>query len=205
MPKYRITDGANYIAMDESGRFTTTTNPSDAMMWRYKNKAYNVLNKTLKRMFLSNFKEMDVEAVNDESTFDAESVPQIKVWIDRVRDINHIVFEARVRHTELDSEMSECDKIILDVEHNLEFGRFNACELCKRAKLIQDTMRKRRKIKNEMEIIETIIQYGVPEELNEKLDKAIEQMNSRTYRPRATKNNLESLIITNNKEGESQK
>ena len=90
------------------------------------------------------------------------------------------------RHTSLVDEQSRYDRQITDVEHYIEFnaGKLNAAEGYKAYKLLQEVLVRRRKVKDELQIMNMVIdRVSIPEDLDEK----ISEMESRKYEPREFK------------------
>lgn len=64
--------------------------------------------------------------------------------------------EAKVRRRELEVEQSECDMMLCDAMHFLENERCDAVAMVKAAKRIKEIRQKRRKVKIEMEKLQSI-------------------------------------------------
>lgn len=63
--------------------------------------------------------------------------------------------EAKVRYTELSAEQSRYDLMITDVVHLLENEKCDAVALVKAGKRIKEISQKRRKVKNELEKLQS--------------------------------------------------
>ena len=64
--------------------------------------------------------------------------------------------EVRIRRKELSQQQSEYDSMLMDAEHFLENEKCDAVVLVKAAKLIKDLRQKRRKVKVELEKLQSI-------------------------------------------------
>ena len=71
----------------------------------------------------------------------------------------------------LNHELSVADQKITDIYHYIEFHPLNACQGYKMAKLLQDTLKERREIKNELDILGQIYGFNLKSIANGKLKK----------------------------------
>lgn len=69
---------------------------------------------------------------------------------------NEFLREVRIRRKELSQQQSEYDLMLMDAEHFLENEKCDAVVLVKTAKLIKDLRQKRRKVKVELEKLQSI-------------------------------------------------
>lgn len=186
MPWYRITNGKNYIAKDSSGKYTVTTIGDKATAWSSKAKATNVLCHCFKAEFLQKYPNLKVVPITDGSTNDIANNPEIKTWIDKVEVLAEIMDEAEIHRIELSDKLRLYESIISDVEHKLEFETLNAAELCKCAKKIQDARRKRRVVKDEIQLLKFITDSEELRTFYSQLDEFLSKMNTRVYHPKVT-------------------
>lgn len=90
----------------------------------------------------------------------------------------------------LTKELSELDSLISDIKHAMEMENFSASRGYELAKMQQEALRKRRKVKNEMQTLHPLVQslsiYIDRENSRlEKKEKSIEkQKDGKLYRPR---------------------
>jgi len=77
----------------------------------------------------------------------------------------------------LSKKLSEADKRVADVYHQVEYTKFNACDGYKLAKKMQDALRIRRGIKNEMSVMHYIRTCGFPDVSH------IEKIATKTWKP----------------------
>lgn len=101
-------------------------------------------------------------------------------------------------HQELSKQLSYTDKIITDLQHEIELGRFDVVRGYKKLKQLQDTLIERRKIKNEHELIQPLIAYinsieTKINELHETITYREERIVDRKYRPRVLKDNNKQI------------
>lgn len=100
--------------------------------------------------------------------------------------LSDAVSKLNCRHVELVEELSKFDRQITDIEHYVEFnaGKLNACGGYKAYKLLQDVLVQRRKIKDELEIIQVVSdRIGCPEEVAT-IETRVRELEARTYKPR---------------------
>lgn len=145
---YVITDGhGSYIRKDEfSGKYVPVRNASFAERFEQRCKAANVLKNAIGKNIRSKYKVVDIEEetapvrptvreVNSKSNKDqvvktiasekpAES--QTKKWVSGAETLTEFVMDAEKRKEELVGLLSEVDKEISDINHYIEFGKFNA-------------------------------------------------------------------------------
>jgi len=103
------------------------------------------------------------------------------------------VIAIRKTSDELNKQLSHADKIICDLQHEIEFGKFDVCKGFKKFKQLQCALIERRNIKNEWELIQPLIAYvgniekNVDKIHNIIIDKEI-KFENRTYFPRVLNN-----------------
>ena len=90
-----------------------------------------------------------------------------------------------VRHQELAEQQSKFDGQVSDIVHYIEFntGKLNACDGYKAYKLLQDTLLERRKIKDELQIIQVVRDRMNAEDIAN-VEQKIKEIETRTYKPR---------------------
>lgn len=69
------------------------------------------------------------------------------------------VVTIRKTSDDLNKQLSQMDKLICDLEHEIEFGKFDVFRGYKKFKQLQDSLNNRRNIKNEWELIQPLISY----------------------------------------------
>ena len=91
------------------------------------------------------------------------------------------------RFDELCDKLSEVDKKIVDIEHYIEFGKFNCYQGWICFKILQNLLQQRRQYKNEMEVINKIRCCKIESKEVDILKASIEQIKFKKYTPRAFK------------------
>ena len=89
------------------------------------------------------------------------------------------------RKDELVAKLSEIDKEIVDIQHYIEFGKFNCYQGWMCFKMLQNTLRQRRKYKNEIAVLNLIKQCKFDKSSLEALSTTIADIQNKCYRPRA--------------------
>ena len=79
--------------------------------------------------------------------------------IEKIREIQSLMSDDYI--AKLSKKMSEADKNVSNVYHQIEYQNFNACEGYKLAKKMQIALRERRSVKNEMAVIQHIHHCGI--------------------------------------------
>lgn len=79
---------------------------------------------------------------------------------------------------------SEVDKEISDIMHFIEFYNFSASDGYKLCKALKDLRLRRRKIKNELELINIINMHSLNNVASGQTNKAIDNLDNKKYAPR---------------------
>lgn len=182
-----------YIRLDENGRFVSC---SEKLKGTFEySKACNIvkaLPKQLKKMGfyveaipdIPEPKQKVKPKVND--TYHYEPCENVTRWVGRIGQARDILQDAIDRDPELSKELSTVDKERSDILHEIEFSTsfdlYKAWKWCKRLWI---NARKRRDIKNEMDIVEDIIDSFDKDRLSRKgVQSNINKCKRRKYRYR---------------------
>lgn len=193
MSQYIITDGERFIYRNHSDRFVPTS--SEAMADIYsKKQAEGIYNNSLPKALKSIFhveKYDDPKGIRQVNQNDlvnnTEKVvvaDNIQMWLDKINDMNGLTTIAEKRKKILEDQLHELEDEILDIEHYIEFQNLNASQGYKISKELKICRVKRRTVKNEMAIIDIILEPQIKEIISNKVHQKIEELNSRTYKPR---------------------
>lgn len=186
MKKYIITDGTRFIHRNSSNKFVPTLRADLAVkMDKYKaDNVYRMLPKPLRKCFR-------VEKVcdsSDESDFcgnidvgDYETVENI---VSRLYTMNGLISDIDNRIGKLEENLSEIDMCIVDIEHYIENSNLNAADGYKAYRMLKDKRMVRRKIKNEMEILDLIRANPILDKVVEDINNKMDEINNRPYKPR---------------------
>lgn len=193
---YCIKNNKNvYIKLNDNGQPVTCVK-SIKGSFEY-SKAKNILNSLPKSLKRLNFK---IEAIPD-ITPKKEDIHEVKQekkcisnveyvvsdditrWVDQFGKCSDILNEAQTRKSELIEQLNNCDKEILDVLHIIEIEKskdlFSGWKLYKQIKVNRE---RRRKVKDELLIIENVLHEINPSCVQrEKIQKAIDGLLGRKY------------------------
>lgn len=196
MNGYVITDASKkvWVCKDKSS-YTLSTDPNRAHIFENKAAATAAFKSNLPKIVKSkvtDIKSVKLQVCDDEqpakmvdkqeATETAASKYIVSVLSDAVAKIN-------TKHATLSEELSKYDRQRTDVEHYIELnaGKLNAYEGYKAYKLLQDVLIKRRKVKDELQIVQVALdRIAAPDELAQ-IDTKIKELETRQYTPREFK------------------
>ena len=194
LAQYVITDGSRWIMRNRNGKYVPTS--CEALADTFSNKAANnlynnSLPKALKSIFYSqkidtppdNVKQITQSEVenNTEKVMVAENIQK---WIDKITDLNGLATDALHRKEELYEELSFVDMELSDINHYIEFCNLNAAQGWKAYKMIKERRIKRRSIKNEIQILNIILDKKISDTVTNEILESMSKMDKRTYEPR---------------------
>lgn len=183
-----------WVCKDTSNSYSLTTDRAKALIFDSKPAADTVFKSNLSKLIKS--KGVSVKSVTLQITgpntqpkqeapvvTDAPEFGSSKYIISILSDA---VAKLNCRHTSLVDEQSKYDRQITDVEHYIEFnaGKLNACDGYKAYKLLQDVLVERRKVKDELQMIQMVRDtMAFPEDIAS-IDSKVKKLESRKYEPR---------------------
>lgn len=194
MAQYIITDGTKYIMKGKRGNFTPTNCAAWAEIFS-KEKATNVLNnqisKNLRKGYHIELLEPDPPGIKSVTKTDLKQTEKVmetdvtQEWISRIRELNGLIQDAKIRKVELTQQLSDVDEQLCDIYHYIEFSKLNACQGYKAAKMIKDKRIARRRIKNELQVLSIILSSNISDEIEQEVVSRIKGMDNRVYNPRS--------------------
>lgn len=216
MIHYVLTDGhGSFIRYDTfSGKFVPVRNETLAEKWEQRNKAQNILKNGLNKQLRKKYhidtvddgigicvlaKEKTVSEVNASIVPDLhiEEVKQLiqedcnntqmEKWENGIKSMNEFVQDAETRREQLAKDMSDIDKEIIDIQHYIEFNDMNAYQGWLAYKMLQNRLKKRRKIKDELQVLTQLGDCKIDSSMLEDIKNAIEELGNRVYVPRKLK------------------
>lgn len=194
LAQYVITDGSRWIMINRNGKYVPTS--CEALADTFSNKAANnlynnSLPKALKSVFYiqkidtppDNVKQITQSEVenNTEKVMVAENIQK---WINKITDLNGLATDALHRKEELCEELSFVDRELSDINHYIEFCNLNAAQGWKAYKMIKERRIKRRSIKNEIQILNIILDKKISDTVTNEILESMSKMDKRTYEPR---------------------
>lgn len=81
-------------------------------------------------------------------------------------------------------ELSFVDRELSDINHYIEFCNLNAAQGWKAYKMIKERRIKRRSIKNEIQILNIILDKKISDTVTNEILESMSKMDKRTYEPR---------------------
>lgn len=194
LSQYVITDGTRFIYKNHSSKFVPTTSEAMADIFTRKQAEAiykNSLPKALKTIFYVKKYDASPKCVKQVSQNDlinnTEKVmvaDNIQIWIDKIDDMNGLVKDAKKRKEILEKQLRELEDEKLDIEHYIEFQNLNAAQGYKASRELKNCRVKRRSVKNELMVINIILDQKVKEMVSSEVYQRIKGLDKRTYSPR---------------------
>ena len=190
---YVLTDGnGNYIRNDEStGKYVPVRGEKYAKQFPTSQKALSILQNSVAKNIRSNY---NVAAIEDKDVFSIETVKdlvdqeiiddEILNWSQNVDSVLDMINRAKNRKDELTEKISTVDKEITDIQHYIELNRINAYQGWLSASMLQNRLRQRRKYKDELSILNAILNSGIDAVNMQGVKAAISNLSGRRYAPR---------------------
>lgn len=187
MDNYVIADKNKsvWVYKDKSNSYSLTTDKNRALIFDDEPAANAVFKNNLSKFLKS--KGVVVQKIANNVSVATTAPSQeftgskyiISVLSDAVAKLN-------CRHTTLVDELSKYDRQRSDIEHYIEFnsGKLNACDGYKAYKMLQDVLIERRKIKDELSMIQVVRdKMAFPEDIAN-INEKVQELESRRYVPR---------------------
>lgn len=213
MVVYALTDGhGSYIRHDTfSGKYVPVRNESLAEKWEQRAKAQNILKNALNKKDRKRFHIIDIDdgsildtpkpvvtvaEMNGTEKHDLHidkvkelSEPvvdksQLDKWTEGIANVTGFVQDAEERKEELAKLMSDIDKEITDIQHYIELNDLNAYQGFLSYKMLQRRLRIRRKIKNELAVLNQLGDCKMDSAMLIDVQNVIKEMDNRVYTPR---------------------
>lgn len=174
-----------YVCM-KNCHYTLTSDKNQAIVFSDQFSAERLLkhsiSKKIKKIGVA-VKRLDAEDTDLEDYDENENIESVE---NLLYTLSSVATKLKCRGQVLQEELSRQDRQITDVEHYIEFniGKLNAYEGYQAYKLLQDILIKRRKVKNELHILEDFKdKVAIPKDIDTKINK----LKSQTYEPRELK------------------
>lgn len=183
-----------YIKLDSCGKAVTCVKHA-AQKFSDK-KAKNILSSLPKTLKKFNFM---IVPIQDETQTDIATKCEIKAvadkkiiknddyvvpdtvtnWVQRFKSINGLVVDATVRKNELFEQLSNVDKELSNCLHEIELTRSkNACDGYKEYKKVKTVLEKRRVIKDELAVVQSISSYDIN---STQIDDVVNRLKNRDF------------------------
>ena len=182
-----------YIRLDKNGRPETCTKQTAQRF--EKHKASSILKNIPRTMKKFNFslcvasedipviekevKQTKKEIIVSENYIVSDSVTQ---WVDRVKSFNDLARDAAKRKEELLNALSNADKDLSNYLHEIELTKWkNGCEGYKEYKSIKIILEKRRIIKDELTVVQSILDLKLESIATSRIEKIVNGLRNRTF------------------------
>lgn len=196
LEQYIITDGERFIYRNHKGKYVPAR--GEAMADIYSKRVAddimrNHLPKALRNIFKAkkcesvktdrDVKPPDIEEIHS-NTEKVSTNENVKKWLDKLSTLNGLAEDANKRKVELLSALSNIDKELVDLSHYIEFSNLNASQGYKAYKMEKERRCKRRSIKDEITILNVILEKKIGESATEEVKKQLAALDNRIYKPR---------------------
>lgn len=200
---YYIGTGKTFVTVDKNGKAIATMNFPDAKLFKDKQKAGQFLVSLPRKLYniSTKWEVKEYNAPNMDKSFkplqkikkpqpQAETPKKDKTNINTaISEVDYVTLLDTVSIlkenkngclTNLNSKLSDISQEIVDLEHYIEFSKLNACEGYHAYKMLQDTLKKRRKIKDSITAAQSLYENCDVD----KLSSCNDYLHNRTYNPR---------------------
>lgn len=193
LSQYVITDGDRFIYRDRNGRYVPTHSEvmTDIFSKKQAESIYNnQLPRALKSVFHVEKYDKPPEGVKQVTETDIQNTEKVMVsdniqkWLDKISDLNGLAKDASHRKEELVNQLSNIDKELSDLLHYIEFCNLNAAQGYTAYKMVKERRIKRRSIKNELTVVEAILNKKISESVTDEIMKTVRSLDQRSYEPR---------------------
>lgn len=195
---YVITNSTNkvYIRLDHNGSPVTCTR-KNAQIFEC-SKARNIVDHLPKRMKRYHFRAEAVpeivhtpkeEKVKEVIVSTCYTTPDsVKKWVDRVKDYNELAKDASKRKEELVNMLSNVDKELSNCLHKIELTTWkNGCDGYKEYKAVKMVLEKRRIIKDELSIVQSILESNLESISLNRIEDVVNRLSARVFSIREVK------------------
>lgn len=188
---YVITDGQFYIRKDISGKYVPIRNAVLGDQYDTKIQAEKILQNSIAKKYrqgmrvelLEGGKEEPppLQAVKNSKEIPVQTSAVVEQWLTRMKELNGLMADAVKRKQVLDRELLIVDQQLCDMMHYIEFSSLNASDGYKAYKATRELRLKRREVKDELLIVDTITRGNVMDTV---IDELRGKLYRRTYKPR---------------------
>lgn len=189
-----------YIKLNHNG-LPETCSDNKAQRFEY-SKARNILDnlpKTMQKFHFKvepvpeiiNKKENKEEKVIDKNIFISTyyTVPEsVSKWVERVKTCNDLAKDAAKRKDELIDALSNIDRELSNCLHFIELTKWkNGCEGYKEYKSVKSILERRRVIKDELSVVQSILESNLESIATDRIEKVVDRLNKRVFNIREVK------------------
>lgn len=190
MNGYVITDTSKKVFVCKGGNnYTLSTDSNRACIFETKTKANSIYDSLPKLIKSKGVTVKPIKLQVEDEDVEVKTVAENESSKYIVSLLSDTVAKLNARHLVLSEELSKYDRQRTDIEHYIEFntGKLNACDGYKAYKLLQDVLLQRRKVKDELQIVQVALdRITSPNDLAQ-IDSKIKELETRHYKPRELK------------------
>lgn len=191
---YVLSNGEGTYITQSGGKYAPIRSFNQALKITNLAKAMRILNSSIPKNIRSHFipehhgteetVEKDSEEKQQEICFRAIDHGEFAEWQDKIQQLVELFGGTESRYSELSTKLSDVDKEITDVQHYIEFGKFNCYQgwLC--FKMLQNLLQQRRQYKNEMQLITRMKECKISGDSVKTLFEGVKEIQNRLYTPR---------------------
>lgn len=203
-----ISDGSLYLRRDAAGNYIPVKNKALGDVWEKRAKASNVLISCVNKNLRNRYKIIEVENISVAESKGGMNAGKIDTAIRPKDDVVKRIGNEPVEENQLSSlsadidiftgmiqsaeqrkeilivALSDVDKEICDINHYIEFGKFNAYQGWLAFKMLKGRLQKRRKIKDELSILSQLGECKVNSAMLADIKSSICKLDTREYQPR---------------------
>lgn len=196
---YYIGTDKTFVTVDKNGQAIATMNFADAKFFSNKQKASQFLVSLPRKLYdistkwevrehcpLPESKPLKPQQIenpqapkNENKSNIAVDVPNVD-YVTLLESVSILKENKKGCLTSLNVKLSDISQEIVDLEHYIEFSKLNACEAYHAYKMLQDTLKKRRKIKDSITAAHSLYENCDVD----KLSSCNDYLHNRTYYPR---------------------
>ena len=193
---YVLANGqGEYIRHDKgTGKYVKVRSFNQAMQFPDSTRAESILRSSVSKAIRVGFyaEHHDTEDIvnrdniekQNEICFRAIDVGEISEWQEKISQIQQLIAGIDTRFDTLVNNLSNVDQEITDVEHYIEFGKFNCYQgwLC--FKMLKNLLQQRRHFKNELQVLSKIKECKIQSNSLGSLFHNIKEIQDKVYTPR---------------------
>ena len=193
-----------YVAEPQPGHWVLVQNANDACLFPTKAKATNILHNSLpvaernkcavvsldispSDVGLTSFapqpdRFVDPAPIQIKSA-ETPSYKSIQKYASEINKFSDLMNQIPERRADLERERQQVELAIIDIQHYMELGNLNASDGWRAYKLMQSYLQKRRIIKDEAALLESL-DAAVSRDLLDNAKSSIDNLGTRSYHPR---------------------
>ena len=189
---YIIQIGKNFVCIDSNGRYTECSDINKALHVPI-HKANNIINNCITPDRRKHCRVLSVNAAVQPKVEPPKPVNKASVNAPTHKSLFDVVMTSfrAIDVTGFDKEsgelvqkLSHIDQEISDIEHYIEFNKFNAADGYKAYKMLRDKRIERRAIKDDFLKFKILSEANVSEIFDGTLEEKLRDLDNRTYTPR---------------------